>query len=250
MKLSSLLLLAVILLAPAVASADDADRARELYERGSAQYEAGDYVSAARSLRQAYDLVQRPALLYNIGMAEWRAGQEERAIETFERALNLELPANLVPPTEARLAGIAVTLNARTAAADIAGQVAAQPPASVPASDPDDSWGWKGWTGTAATVAGAGLLAGAGFVSLQIAENETDLRAAAAANDARLYDQLQAEIDDQQTVGPVLLYSGAGLVAAGLGLLMWELFDDQSSEASAGVVATPDGAAGSVTIRF
>jgi hypothetical protein len=43
-----------------------------------------------------------------------------------------------------------------------------------------------------------------------------------------------------------LLYSGAGLVAAGLRFFVWALFDDPSGE----VVAAFDGAAGSIVIRF
>ncbi len=64
-------------------ASSDAD-ARRYFEEGRAAYDAGDFDAAVRGFRRAYLLSARPALLYNIGQAELRAGHDALALEALE----------------------------------------------------------------------------------------------------------------------------------------------------------------------
>jgi tetratricopeptide (TPR) repeat protein len=61
-------------------SADDA-RARELFLEGEAHYAAGRYELAAERYLEAYELSQRPELLFNLGNAHERLGDYAKAAQ-------------------------------------------------------------------------------------------------------------------------------------------------------------------------
>lgn len=67
-------------------SPDDA-RARDLFREGDDLYAQGRYEEALANFQEAYELSQRPLLLYNIANAQERAGQWDDAIATLERYL-------------------------------------------------------------------------------------------------------------------------------------------------------------------
>jgi tetratricopeptide (TPR) repeat protein len=77
----------------AVAQQDEADRAsddaraRELYLEGEGAYAAGDYERAAARFARAYELSERPALLFNLGNAYERMGEYDRAADALRRYL-------------------------------------------------------------------------------------------------------------------------------------------------------------------
>jgi hypothetical protein len=78
----------------AIAQSDassDAD-ARRFFEEGRVAYEAGNFEAAVRGFRRAYLLSPRPALLYNIGQAELRAGHDGLALEALEGFLRQAPP--------------------------------------------------------------------------------------------------------------------------------------------------------------
>lgn len=65
---------------PQPAEGDDQDaRARELFLEGEAHYAAGRYELAAERYLEAYELSQRPELLFNVGNAYERLGDYARA---------------------------------------------------------------------------------------------------------------------------------------------------------------------------
>lgn len=78
-------------LAPGAARADDADgavqAARELYERGEKNFEAGKFVEAGNDFEAAYKLTPRNELLYDAGHAFDRGGSAARAVEMYEAYL-------------------------------------------------------------------------------------------------------------------------------------------------------------------
>lgn len=88
---------AVTALAPSSASAQadassDAD-ARGFFQEGRVAYDAGNFAEAVRAFRRAYLLSPRFALLYNIGQAELRAGNDALALESLEGFLR-QAPAD------------------------------------------------------------------------------------------------------------------------------------------------------------
>lgn len=75
---------------------DAEQRGRAAFQRGAAAYDAGSYEDALVSFSEAYELTERPALLYNVALAQDRLRMDAAALRTF----NLYLEA--VPDTSHR----------------------------------------------------------------------------------------------------------------------------------------------------
>jgi tetratricopeptide (TPR) repeat protein len=71
---------------PPDSAADDA-RARELFRRGDRLYDEGDYEGALRAFEKAYELSQRPALLFNLANTYERLGRYEDALKALQKFL-------------------------------------------------------------------------------------------------------------------------------------------------------------------
>ncbi|MCA9536225.1 MAG: hypothetical protein KC593_21215 [Myxococcales bacterium] len=82
----TVLAMAVAQPASAQTSSRDAE-ARLMFEAGVRAYEAGDYEAALRRYQEAYDLSQRPALLFNIGTAHERLRNDREAADAYRRYL-------------------------------------------------------------------------------------------------------------------------------------------------------------------
>ena len=65
-------------------SAEDLDRAKELFENGKALYSEGSYDAAIAAFKRAYANSGDPVLLYNIALAYDRAGDYDGALENLE----------------------------------------------------------------------------------------------------------------------------------------------------------------------
>ena len=78
--LATAVLLTAVLLQAAPASAQDA---RELFSQGQAAYETGDYDTAVRNWRQAWEIDPRPLLQYNLAQAYERLGQLDLAVTSY-----------------------------------------------------------------------------------------------------------------------------------------------------------------------
>jgi len=86
-------LAAALLLAPAAFAQDETqpsrpltadERARELYLRGDRLYAEGSYDEAVVAFEKAYELSQRPALLYDMANALERLGRYEEALRRLQ----------------------------------------------------------------------------------------------------------------------------------------------------------------------
>lgn len=74
--------------AQAEASAESrVEEAKALFTAGRAAFDAGRFADALRHFEQAYEMSQRPALLYNIGLAHDRLRSDEKALAAFEAYL-------------------------------------------------------------------------------------------------------------------------------------------------------------------
>lgn len=80
----ALMLLLVGQTAHADENADDI-RARQLYDNGAILYDEGRYEDAIVAWQEAWDLSERPLLLYNIANAQERLGLWREALETLNR---------------------------------------------------------------------------------------------------------------------------------------------------------------------
>jgi tetratricopeptide (TPR) repeat protein len=83
--------LAVLLLLSSSASADDARKAKALYENGIRLYNVGEYRQALEAFKDAYLAKPDPVLLFNMGQSQRQLGDDEGAIRSF-RAFLRELP--------------------------------------------------------------------------------------------------------------------------------------------------------------
>ena len=70
------------------------NEARELFFRGQAAYERGDYEDAAEAWEAGYAIDPRPLLQYNLGQAYERLGELARAVGAFEIYVENASPAD------------------------------------------------------------------------------------------------------------------------------------------------------------
>jgi hypothetical protein len=82
----ALLLLTGVLGVPAVSAAGF----EESFRRGVEQYRTGDWQGAATAFQQSLQVRPAAGTLQNLGLAEWRLGQNGAAVLAWERALWLD----------------------------------------------------------------------------------------------------------------------------------------------------------------
>lgn len=80
--------------APAAEEADAEPDARELFLRGQAAYERGDYEDSVEAWEAGYALDPRPLLQYNLGQAYERLGELPKAVSAFETYLENASPSD------------------------------------------------------------------------------------------------------------------------------------------------------------
>lgn len=85
---SLLIALAIAALLPGLAAAEPMrERAIKRFSQGEAYFKAGAYDKAIVEYQAAYDLVPKPGLLFNIGLANEKLGHAELALEFYRRYL-------------------------------------------------------------------------------------------------------------------------------------------------------------------
>jgi len=100
--------------ATAAAQLTDTDEeARLQFRAGESAYARGDYQAALEDFERAYRLSQRPALLFNIGLAAQRARHRERALEAFQQYLQLKPDADNRADVESRISELRELLAAQ-----------------------------------------------------------------------------------------------------------------------------------------
>ena len=134
--------------APAL-QADQDREARFLFEAGRTAYDAGRYREALGHFQHAYDLSQRPQLLYNVGQAADRPAVEARIKVLREVRAEKQAATAATAPTAEETAQAAPTLAAGNGLTD------AKPP-----SDEDDDLLSKWWLWAAAGGVVAGVVVG------------------------------------------------------------------------------------------
>ena len=201
--------------------------AAEHYKRGRELYSAGKYDESARELRRAYDRAPYSLLLYNIALAEWRAGNLSRALETAERADEADLPEGVEHKNRAMIRGLETRLTAATlaglagASQQLASHESPSPDGETPPSRPDAdqgaAMGAPGWIGVGLSTLGAASIGGAIWIDRRMANKFDDYRR--AAREARdEYERLNTELKRDQRIGLALL--GAGVVSTGVGAVL------------------------------
>lgn len=229
-------------------SSDEAARAERYYQQGVELYEQGQYERAVDKLRESYSLVADPLILYNVSMAQWRAGDTEVALETGYRVREQGLDGKMQPTLHGRLRAFERILRARESARR---QPTDPPPAETNStSSPPTSGsnvGALGWVGFASATAGVVSLGGAVAVDRALATDAPYYERAASRGDAREYRERLADLERRQTRGRLLLGGGIVLTATGGALLIAELLET-AENARALVAPRPNGLFGAIQL--
>ena len=88
LSLETVVLLVVMLLLPAQATAGARDDALRAFKMGMALIEGSEFISGADELKRAYALSPHPSVLYNIGLAYADAGEFDQATDYFNSYLD------------------------------------------------------------------------------------------------------------------------------------------------------------------
>lgn len=171
--------------------------ARGLFLAGEAAYDRGEFGAALDYFQRAFDLSQRPQLLFNVGLAASRAGDIARARAAFQRYLDEVPDAPNRGDVEARIAELEAEGPREQQSVARAEPVA---PADAPSGPGPLPW---------IVVAGSGAIAIAGAVLLALAMSDI-----AAVEDAKV----GADWDDVRNGydrSPLMSGLGIGMIAAG-----------------------------------
>ncbi len=226
---AAVVMVAVTIGAAPVRAQGDADQARSkaLYQEGSRAYKDGEYERAVELFLSAYDLSRAPAILFNIAQAYRLAGSCDRALAYYRRSLAEEPDASNRAEVEERIAEMERCADQKAqqqadpeSAAGAGGDREAEPPAAA--------------TTPVRLTAQAPERPASERSRLPLVT--VGLGAAAALAGGVIYFQARAKFDEVEDSCPCepgsfsgwetatdasYVLMGAGVVAAGAGLVWW-----------------------------
>lgn len=210
---------------------EDIERAQEAFNQGATFYYEGEYGRAMVEFRRANELYPHPIFLHNIARSNRQLGRVERTIDAAIGARELAeetgeaLPADADAVNSALIAGIGTVvtsteLSEEMEATAVADKDVEEPPGVQPA---DSGFGGKGWAGVAGLALGVGALGGAAMMDRSVVSGMEELEPDNWTGTRTEFDDEKASLESQQSMGQILLFSGAGLAAVGTTLLVLEL---------------------------
>ena len=244
----------------AMAQTDAAKKAAadKLYTKGVEAVISKNYPRAIIHFQNGYNIDPDPKFLYNVSVCYGRLKDYKRGITFAQRVIGSDRSTpKLLAKATSRMRSFQTILAAQGAAVAIKDR----PTEIVKPTDPkpkDGGFGTVGWIGVASAGVGAALLGTAMFYSAGLGDDiqqyEDDVRA--DPNPTRDQERFD-ELESRQGTGQILLYSGAGLTALGVGLIVYELVaggesQPEPTKARLNVVpiATPQAQGGVMTLTF
>ncbi len=225
----------------------DEKKAEAYYNKGVDAFFNKKYSLAITYFQRANALDPDPVVLYNISLAHSKMGNPAEALTVALDAQKMGgLPEDTALKNQFRIVGYRRAIQARQTCEAI------NPPVSVKDDDdtkgkqvePQDRLSVLGWTGIGTASVGVAALVGAGVTNFIVAGNLEEYDTAQADGDYGRASGLQADIADRQSMGRVMLYSGAALTAVGGALFAYDFFGTAES-AEAAEKASVFGAVGS-----
>ncbi len=240
-----------------VESTDQSDerKAEAYYEKGVDAFFNKKYSLAISYFQRANELDPDAVFLYNISRAHAKLGNPGDALEV---ALEADAKGGL-PEDTAQKNRHRIVAYGRAAAAEDVCEALNPPVGELDEDTPDSSkegLGVVGWTGVGLASAGAASLLGAGAMTFIVSGNLDEYDTARADGDYERARGLHSDIGDRQEMGRLMLYSGAGLVAAGGAMFAWDYFGGQESapdtddDAKTAIFSTVDADGASVQFRL
>ncbi len=224
---------------------EDIQRAQDAFNEGASLYYEGEYGRAMVEFRRANELYPHPIFAHNMALANHQLGRTNRTLDAALEARELSQQATddaerLPDRADATNHGLIVSLQSLETGEEVAEAIAAdtiddddepvavdEPPEGV---DDPSSFGALGWGGVGAFVLGAGALTGAALIDRNVVSGKESLENWDDTTTA--FNEEKDSLESQQSIGKVLLFSGAGLAAVGTGLVVWELMSSPDSEGS------------------
>lgn len=250
MKLTSRfipILALLLLLAPAAAFANDGDgdiaAAQEYFDQGAQYYYAGDYGRALVEFRKAQQAHPHPIFLYNIALTSNALGRTDQALDAARQAAAMD--AELPPEQDARnlalIRSCETILDAGSTANRVSRQAVADADIPAPPQPEPKSGGLGalGWAGIGTAAVGVGALTGSFIIGSQVSKGIDELELKATGPDEAAFNEQKSDLKSQQTLGQIMLYSGAGLTAVGASLLVVDLLVGKNPDRPMALQFTP-----------
>lgn len=223
-------LLALLILTPCVAAAQDGTdaRARELYLRGDRLYNEGRYEEAVSAFRESYELSGRALLLFNLANAYERLARYEEALDALRRYAP-HAPVAEEGQIRARIENL--SRRAEEQAASEGGPTPPSdpvaPPPEPPAPAPAAGGGDVALMGAGGALLGLGVVLAVGGAVFGVmaldARDQVDAECAAVGDDYFCGAAAADALSDDATyaaLADVGLFVGAAAAATGVVLLI------------------------------
>jgi tetratricopeptide (TPR) repeat protein len=237
-------------------SAENEQRARELFEVGDDHYAAGRYEQAVEHFQRAYELSPQPALLFNIANAFERMGEYQKAADHLRRYLDSPRADDIASVRE-RIRRL--ELAARASEIDAKQREDDKPaPAAAGASTASPAQAEVGVESRAegprrsrvvpfSLMAGGGVAIAGGVLAAFLSSSAGDDADALCNEDGLCTRDAKPELDRQKRlalISDVSIGVGVGCAAAGALLLFLRRGDDEPLERASVDVRPAIGTAG------
>ena len=238
--------------APAEASTDPKQQAKELYEEGKRLYNVGEFDRAIAAWKKGYELHPSPDFLFNIGQAYRRKPENRQALFFYQRYLREKPNAANRPEVETIIKELEEAVAAETPTPT------SRPVEQTPGSGVPGDNGAEADAATGTSLKTAGLITGGAGVAIAATGVVLLVLASSAAKDlekaAEAHDPWTSELADKEragernaTLGAVGVGVGVAALLAGGGLY---LYGWKKGRASATAAIGPHGASALVELRF
>lgn len=196
-------------------AADDVDdpkaRAEEIFAEGAMLYNTEEYRAARKQFLDAYKAYPAAIFLYNAARSSEQLGELDTALKQAKRA-RAEQRYPLPEKWRKRNSRLIGSLQTRISQREYEREL-----------EQARGLDWRGWSGVGAAGVGASaIVLGLGVFGRQAREGNEEL---ATIRDQAEYQVRRDEVEADKTTAQVFLFSGLGLVAAGGGLVAWDLLD-------------------------
>jgi len=215
----------------------DLEQAKAKYEEGKGHYQAEKYEEALAAFTEAYNLSNKPDLLFNLGVCSEKLGQNKKAIAYYELYLEENPDATDRDDVTKRLEALEASQEAPPPAAPVIEEPATAPPPTaeddeiVIEEDEETTIFWPG-----AVIGLGGLVLATGALTAIMAYNRYgDLEDSCSpdCSDAKV-----SKVKKAALAADIQFAVGGAVVAAGV--IWWITSDDGEAEVQvAGVGATP-----------
>ncbi|TDP72061.1 hypothetical protein [Bradymonas sediminis] len=224
------------------------ENAKAYYNKGVEAFFNKNYSLAITYFQRANALDPDPVVLYNISLAQSRLGNAPEALSASLKADAMGgLPDDTSLKNRARIRAYQRVVGAQKIAgakakADQALAKSVKAPQAGGAGVPPGSeagMGALGWAGVGAASVGAAALVGTGVLNFMLSEDLDNYEKARTAGEYERALDLQNTIESRQSLGQIMLYSGAGLVALGGALWAVDYFGSAEVQESADASLKP-----------